>query len=287
MFKPSKITEAATKICQFIKQADAILVGVGAGITSADGNDYTGQKFSSNFADFIEKYNFLDMLQASLFDFGSWEIYWAFHSRFAKMNYLDLEKTASFLNLQKILQEKKFFIITTNSDSSFEKAEFDTNKIFYIQGKYNKLQCSKMCTNELYQNDNLLEKMAKNQENLRVSPKLLPKCPKCDAFLEINKRISFKGMVEDAEFHRQKQRYEEFIAKNKEKKLLLLEIGVGFTTPQLIKIPFQKMAKEFQNATYVVLNQKKYRQNPEIREKSHFFHDDIKKLLEKIAKKGF
>lgn len=273
-------------IWNFLEKADAILVGVGAGLASADGNHYASAENKKNFHDFFEKYGFLDLLQASLFDFRSWQTYWAFHSRFAKFNYFNLEKSASFVNLKLILANKNFFIITTNSDSNFEKADFESEKIFYVQGKYNLLQCSKMCSNQLFQNDSLLLEMANNQENMLVNPVYLPKCPNCNAFLEINKRIAFKGMVEDENFARQKQNYENFIAKNQGKNFLFLEIGVGFTTPQLIKIPFQTMVSNFPNATYIVLNQKKYRQNRAISQKSHYFYHDIKILLEKLVKKG-
>lgn len=277
------IVDQAIKIKKILDSADAIVVGVGSGLTSADGNNYYGSKFSDNFKDFIEKYRFLDMLQASLYDFGSWETYWAFHSRFAKVNFLDLIESESFFNLKKILENKNFFIITTNSDSFFEKSGFDNEKIFYIQGKYNLMQCSKMCKNLLYQDDGLILKMVESQKNMKVDYNLLPKCPECNAFLEINKRISFKGMVEDQNFNNQKANYNNFIEQNKDKKLVFLEIGVGFTTPQLIKFPFQEMTKKFKHAKYLVINQKKYRTNKDILEKSYFFHEDIKLLLQKIT----
>nr|WP_318088760.1 hypothetical protein [Mesomycoplasma ovipneumoniae] len=118
---------------------------------------------------------------------------------------------------------------------------------------------------------------------MKVDYNLLPKCPECSAFLEINKRISFKGMVEDQNFDNQKANYNNFIEQNKDKNLIFLEIGVGFTTPQLIKLPFQEMTKKFKNAKYLVINQKKYRTNKDILEKSYFFHEDIKLLLQKIT----
>nr|WP_318088170.1 hypothetical protein [Mesomycoplasma ovipneumoniae] len=140
-----------------------------------------------------------------------------------------------------------------------------------------------MCKNFLYQDDELILKMVQNQKNMKVDYNLLPKCPECNAFLEINKRISFKGMVEDQNFDNQKANYNNFIEQNKDKNLVFLEIGVGFTTPQLIKLPFQEMTKKFKNAKYLVINQKKYRTNKDILEKSYFFHEDIKLLLQKIT----
>src|SRR5699024_11465751 len=65
-------------------------------------------------------------------------------------------------------------------------------------------------------------------------------------------------MVEDAHFHEQKARYEQFLQENQNKKILFLEIGVGNTTPQFIKHPFQKMTKDNPNALFVTMNQKQY-----------------------------
>ena len=65
-----------------LDEADAIVVGIGAGMSAADGFKYIGSRFTDAFPDFIEKYGLLDMLQASLFDFESVEEYWAFQSRF-------------------------------------------------------------------------------------------------------------------------------------------------------------------------------------------------------------
>src|SRR5699024_12107212 len=58
-----------------LDEADAVVVGIGAGMSAADGFSYIGERFNSNFPDFIEKYKWLDMLQASLYKFSTWEEY--------------------------------------------------------------------------------------------------------------------------------------------------------------------------------------------------------------------
>ena len=72
----------AQQLWALLKEAEAVVVGIGAGMSAADGFTYIGPRFQEAFPDFIEKYGFLDMLQASLFDFPSWSEYWAFQSRF-------------------------------------------------------------------------------------------------------------------------------------------------------------------------------------------------------------
>ena len=62
----------AQQLLALLKEAEAVVVGIGAGMSAADGFTYIGPRFQEAFPDFIEKYGFLDMLQASLFDFPSW-----------------------------------------------------------------------------------------------------------------------------------------------------------------------------------------------------------------------
>lgn len=275
----------AEKLLSLINEAEHILVGIGSGLTSADGIGYSGNRFEDNFADFISRYKFLDMLQASLFHFDNWQTYWAFHSRFIKLNYLEQPTGKSFINLAKILENKDFFIITTNSDNSIEAAGFDNKKVFYIQGKYNLLQCSQMCHNKRYQNDQLILKMVQTQNNMKVDMSLLPHCPQCDAFLEVNKRIAYKGMVEDEQFFEEQKNYLSFINKAKNKKTMFLEIGVGYTTPQLIKHPFWNYTKENPSSLYVVLNNKNYRIDKAILNKTIIFNDDLDKIIDEVKNK--
>ncbi|SYV95107.1 Uncharacterised protein, partial [Mycoplasma putrefaciens] len=60
----------------FLVNADAIVIGIGSGMTSADEIGYSGNRFQENFKDFIDKFMFLDMLQASVYDFEDIQNYW-------------------------------------------------------------------------------------------------------------------------------------------------------------------------------------------------------------------
>lgn len=284
MFKIDSHLTNSQKIAKLIQEADAIVVGIGSGLTNADGIGYSGARFESNFADFIAKFKFLDMLQASVFDFPSWPVYWAFHSRFIDLNFFSQPVGQSFLNLKQILNKKDYFIITTNSDNSLETADFDEDKVFYIQGKYNRMQCSKMCHSQTYQDDDLMRQMIQKQKNMEVPYELLPRCLKCDAFLEANKRFAGKGMVEDDNFFAQKSRYEAFLEKYKNKKVLFWEIGVGYITPQLIKWPFWQMVENNSNSYYLTTTNKNYRINKNILDRTLAINDDLKILMEQVKK---
>ena len=264
-----------------LDEADAIVVGIGAGMSAADGFKYIGSRFTDAFPDFIEKYGLLDMLQASLFDFESVEEYWAFQSRFVVLNYLDQPVGQSYLDLKDMLEGRNYHIITTNADNAFDIADYDSDHVFHIQGEYGLWQCSKHCHQQTYRDDSVIREMVEQQEKMKVPSELVPHCPKCGAPFEINKRNEEKGMVEDGDFHAQKDRYEAFLKENEGKKIVFLEIGVGHTTPQFIKHPFQKMTEANDKALFVTMNKKNYRIPKAIRPQTVHLAQDIANTIHK------
>ena len=184
------------------------------------------------------------MLQASLYSYSSWQEYWAFESRFIKLNYLDQPVGQSYLALKALIEDKQYHIITTNADNAFEVADYDMTHVFHIQGEYILQQCSQHCHAQTYRNDDLIRKMVVAQQDMRIPWDMIPRCPKCDAPMEVNKRKAEVGMVEDADFQAQLQRYNAFLEQHQSNKVLYLEIGIGYTTPQFVKHPFQRMTRK-------------------------------------------
>lgn len=267
-------------LASLLKEADAVVVGIGAGLSAADGFTYIGPRFEEAFPDFIAKYGFLDMLQASLFDFESTEEYWAFQSRFVALNYLDQPVGTSYVLLKELLETKPYHIITTNADNAFDVAGYDMDKVFHIQGEYGLWQCSRHCHDQTYREDGAIRQMIAQQADMKIPYDLIPRCPLCDAPFEINKRNAEKGMVESPDFFAQKARYDAFLAEHQEGKVLYLELGVGFTTPQYIKTPFQTRTQQNPEALFVSLNQKYYRIPLPIRSRSLTLSQDLADLLQ-------
>lgn len=275
----------ADRLHELIEEAEAIVVGIGAGMSAATGFTYVGERFTSAFPDFIEKYRFFDMLQASLFEFEDVQEYWAFQSRFSLLNFFDQPVGQAYVHMRNILADKHYHVITTNADNAFYAAAFDMNRVFRIQGEYGLWQCVEHCHQQTYQNESLIRKMVQEQSDMKVPASLVPYCPKCSSPLEVNKRTEEKGMVEDAHFHEQKERYEQFLKVNEHKKVLFLEIGVGHTTPQFIRQPFQKMTEAHENALFVTMNQKDYFIPHAIRPQTVRITEDIADVLRTIVAK--
>lgn len=275
----NEIDDQAQILKTAVEEADAVVIGIGAGMSAADGFTYVGPRFEDNFPDFIEKYGFFDMLQASLFDFPSTQEYWAFESRFIALNYLDQPVGASYIALKELLVNKAHHIITTNADNAFAAADYDMDKVFHIQGEYILMQCSQMCHQETYRDDDLIRRMVAEQEDMAIPYDLIPHCPKCGAVMEVNKRKAGKGMVESPDFFAQKDRYDAFLADHEGEKILFLDIGVGYTTPQFVKTPFQEMTKANPNAMYVPMNKKRYRIPDQLKRQTYRLDADIAETI--------
>lgn len=67
---------------QAIEEADCIVIGAGAGLSTSAGFEYSGPRFNQYFSDFINKYHFTDMYSGGFYPFDSLEEHWAYWSRY-------------------------------------------------------------------------------------------------------------------------------------------------------------------------------------------------------------
>ena len=136
-----------------IETADAIIIGAGAGLSTAAGFTYSGERFEKYFSDFIEKYQFRNMYSGGFYPFESLEEHWAYWSRYIYINrYMDIDNGV-YKELFELVKEKDYFVLTTNVDYQFQKAGFDKHRLFYTQGDYGLFQCSKPCCQETYDDE--------------------------------------------------------------------------------------------------------------------------------------
>ncbi|MBQ9510316.1 MAG: Sir2 silent information regulator family NAD-dependent deacetylase, partial [Clostridia bacterium] len=173
---------------------------------------------------------------------------------------------------------------TTNVDHCFQKAGFDKKRLFYTQGDYGLFQCSVPCHNKTYENEEIVRRMVEEQNDMRIPTELIPKCPVCGEPLTLNLRSDNK-FVEDEGWHEAAQRYEKYIREHEGKRILFLELGVGYNTPGIIKIPFWNMTAQNPNATFACINYGEAVTIDEIADRSICIDEDIGETIEKIFKK--
>ena len=265
-----------------LSAAEAVVVGAGAGLSTSAGFVYTGERFEKYFSDFAARYGFRDMYSGGFYPFASPEEFWAYWSRYIFINrYLDAPKPV-YEELLALIKEKDYFVITTNVDHCFQKAGFDKQRLFYTQGDYGLFQCSGPCRQETYDNESVVRQMMERQENMRVPSELLPVCPHCGRPLTMNLRSDDK-FVEDEGWHAAAARYEEFLRTRQDgRRILFLELGVGYNTPVIIKYPFWKMTAANPEAVYACVNYGQAYCPEEIAERSVCIDGDIGEALNDI-----
>lgn len=271
-----------SEVKKLINDVEYILIGAGAGLSTAAGIEYSGKRFTDNFEDFIKKYNFTDMYTSSFYDFKTEEEKWAYWAKHIYVNNTGMEATELYKKLFDLIKDKNYFVITTNVDDQFYKTGFDKDKIFATQGSYRYIQCGIACHNKLYDAKDLVAKMLENTHDCKIPSELVPVCPVCGETMDVNIRKD-AYFVEYKHWYKQDERYGEFLDTTKNKNVLLLELGVGFNTPGIIRIPFEQMTYKNPNWKLVRINKDDCRTFLDIEDRSILIEDDISEIVEKIA----
>ncbi len=288
------------EIKSILQNADSILIGAGAGLSTSSGFTYSGPRFQKYFADFEKKYGFHDMYSGGFTAFESLEENWAYWSRQIYLNRFVKAPLPVYEKLFELVKDKNYFVITTNVDHCFQKAGFDKSRLFYTQGDYGLWQCSQPCHKKTYDNQLFVEKMVMEQgfviqddgslelpENgfegikMTVPSELVPRCPVCGKPMSMNLRAD-DTFVEDEGWHKAAGRYEDFLNKKKDSHIVFLELGVGGNTPGIIKYPFWKMTYANPKAKYICINKGEAEVPGEIEKQSLCVDSDIWEFLQSL-----
>ena len=240
------------RLRKLIAEADSIIIGAGAGLSTAAGLQYSGEEFEHYFHPWMERYGIKDLYSSSFYPFKTEEelwACWAMHIWYARYR---PEAMPLYRKLLDVVKDKNYFVITTNVDGQFEKAGFDQDRIFATQGDYAYFQPQSGFPKELYHNQDWMNQVLPLIRDCRIPTELIPHTPDGQP-VSMNLRCD-DTFVEDAHWHQQARRYQEFAQQASTHRLLLLELGVGFNTPVIIRFPFERMAVLFPQTTLVRFN---------------------------------
>ncbi len=285
LFEKDVYEKKIKQLKKALDEADAVIIGAGAGLSTAAGYTYSGERFDKYFSDFHAKYGFDNMYYGGFYPYKTKEEFWGFWSRYIYINrYLPVPKD-TYEKLLALVKDKDYFVLTTNVDHCFQRAGFDKKRLFYTQGDYGLLQCSEPCHQQTYDNEELIRKMYEQQENGRVPTDLLPKCPVCGKPMTTNLR-SDDRFVQDEGWYVAYNQYEDFMRRHEKGKVVYLELGVGYNTPVIIKYPFWQETAKNPKATYVCINKGEADAPKEIQAQSVCIDGDIDKVIRDILKEA-
>ena len=288
MFSRMKITKSTKSYSEQIDRlkielqtADAVIIGAGAGLSTAAGFTYDGERFRKYFSDFEEKYGIHDMYSGGFYPFETPEEYWAWWSRQIYYNRYDVKPGKVYLDLLSLVQDKDYFVLTTNVDHQFQLSGFDKKRLFYTQGDYGLLQCVDGCRDKTYDNEELIRQMVAQQKDMKIPSELVPHCSLCGKPLTLNLRKD-DGFVQDAGWYAAANRYEGFLREHEGQHILFLELGVGSNTPVIIKYPFWRMTAQNPKAVYACVNKGEAYCPDEIEKRSICIDANISQVLQDI-----
>ncbi len=283
-----------------IDDADAIVVGAGAGLSTSAGFTYSGERFMSIFSDFHREYGITDMYSGGFFPFPSPEIMWAWWSRHIYFNrYIDPPRPV-YKDLLSVLDGKDYFVVTTNVDHQFQRAGFDKKRLFYTQGDYGLFQSTDPKNKRTYDNEGYVCRMLESQGFIKddsgvysipasgvrmsIDHDLIPICPDDGKPLTLNLR-SDDTFVEDDGWRAASARYSDYLRRHEGQNVLYLEMGVGSNTPVIVKFPFWFRTWKYPQSRYVCLNFGETYCPKEISDRSICIDGDIGNVLTELLRK--
>jgi len=276
-----------TEIKKAIEGADYIIIGAGAGLSASAGLNYADEAFFSEaYKPFLKK-GYKTIWEAIS---GNWkqttfssQKYWGFWAYHANQIFYNPNQSTVYKNLYDLIKNKDYYVITTNCDGQFYKGGFDPKRIFAMQGSYGLYQCSKPCTDDVYDNEVMIRNMLDgfNADTLKIRKEDIPKCPNCGRPLTTNLRIDDRFV--DKPHLVNAGLYSSFVNQAIDKKLVLLELGVGFNTPVIIRFPFEKLAYDNENITLIRMNTFKPQIGMKLDGRAYSIDDDIAEVLERLV----
>ena len=286
------------KLKKALAECDAVVIGAGAGLSTSAGLTYIGERFEEYFFDFKEKFVITYIYSGVFYPFPNEETLWAWWARHIYFNrYIDSPKPV-YENLLSLVKDKDYFVLTTNVDHRFQRAGFDKKRLFYTQGDYGLFQSVDPKIKKTFDNEEWVTKAMAEQgfvrdekgffavpenKNIRMTipTELIPRCPVYGGKVTMNLR-SDDTFVEDDGWNEAAERYENFL-RTRTGKVLFLELGVGYNTPVIIKIPFWNMTAQNPKATYACVNKGEAVTLEEIADRSICIDGDIGTVIEQLA----
>lgn len=258
--KPAIYADKLTRLRALIADADAVVLGIGSGVSTAAGYDfYHGSKaFDRRFGTFERGHGFGTLFDGLYHVFGTNEEQWAFDA--AVMDFVTgLPVGQPYLDLAAGMRDKEHFVLTTNIDGQVERT-FGRDRTFAFQGDLRYLQCPQPCNDEILEGADVARRLVAATEMgedgvPRVPTDLLPRCEDCGWLMV--PWVRDERFLEGRVWRERRSRYAAFLTRHlveRHDRVLFLELGVSSMTPAVIRLPFWDMVARNPETFYACVN---------------------------------
>ena len=147
----------------------------------------------------------------------------------------------AYMNLGKMLAGKNYFIISLCMDDYIYGAGFKEDRIVTPCGGFRKMQCDNNCSHTLMDipQESYDAVLRYYRKELPVDAIREPVCGRCGSRIRFNQlgvtRYAEEGYLE------QWHRYTKWLQGTVNRKLCVLELGVGMEYPTVIRFPFERI----------------------------------------------
>lgn len=195
--------------------------------------------------------------------------------RMLKIKYSKAEQTMKAYGiLEKLLENKDYFIVSTRKDDRIYDSGLRSDRIVTPCGGYRLTQCMHGCQSQVYRvNQVLLKEIEECLKGIRQPDTLYcPRCPVCGEPLIFN-NIEAEAYVE-AGYQKQWENYTSWLQRTLNRRLCVLELGVGMSYPTVIRWPFERIVFLNQKSNLVRVHSKLYQLTEEIQERGYKINEN-------------
>jgi NAD-dependent SIR2 family protein deacetylase len=233
----------------------------------------------------VSRASFSIARSSGFYPFNSQEEKWAYWAKHISINRYEEHATELYHDLFHLISGKEYFVPTTNVEGQFRKAGFPAKRVFAVQGDYGYFQCAKGCHDRLYYNEKQVAEMLRRTEDCKIPSDLVPKCPVCSGGMDVYVHKN-QYFVREKNWHDSQERYMNFLRACEGKRLVLLELGVGFNTPGIIRFPFETLVHTNPKAVLIRANRDHPHGMDENASRAIAFTEDMARLVRAIQEQG-
>ncbi|MBF0288892.1 MAG: NAD-dependent deacetylase [SAR324 cluster bacterium] len=225
------IEQSIHEASEAISNADAILIGAGAGMGVDSGlPDFRGKEGFWRAYPVFKKlgYSFEEMANPAWFEHDP-QLAWGFYGHRLNL-YRATEPHMGYTMLKNWGEQKSggVFVFTSNVDGQFQKAGFPDSNVYECHGSIHHLQCSGPCCNAIWSS---MDANLDVDETTLMASSALPRCPTCWKLARPNILMFGDWHWNSDRASEQQNQYSAWLEKLSRKSLVVIEFGAGKSVP--------------------------------------------------------